>query len=295
MNIIEQIQHLQRMFVEGDRIFTDAKTFVESRNDYEARQQMYWEVLSEQGKLVHLLDQMQTFLYQPAFGSQMPGLLDINFFATDMILNALNEGKPHFLGASSDCGSEKNQLWIKEDEETQLRVTVRYEQELHFVQLYYHDRLFLTVDLPTRTLISNEDFFIKWIQREYKKEKIEWVLKMVYSIAKGFEQIGYQMELGILTRDDQHATVKRVASKEDCLDHFLLALYDGQLNILMEHSPVSYSVVIDDAVLELAFVSGEDVSEQHTFQIRYISQNRVSFYMVLVEHPTIRDWLLQTY
>lgn len=292
MNIIEQIQHLQRMFVEGDRIFTDAKTFIESRNEYESRQQMYWEVLSEQGKLPELLNQMQTFLHQPAFGSQMPGLLDIHFLATDMMLNALIEGKPHFLGTSSQCLSKKNQLLIKEDEETQLCVTVRYEQELHFVQLYYRDRLFLTLDLPTRTLISNEDFFMRWIQEEYNKEKINWVLKMVYSIAKGFETLGYQIELGILTRGDAHETIKKVISKNECLDHLLLALYDGQLGILMEKSPLAYSVVIDDAVLELDFVAAED---RQTFRIRYVSQGRVSFYMVLVEHPTIRDWLLQEY
>lgn len=289
MGIIEQIQFLQAIFVEGDKLFTESKSYVEEKDTYEKRQTMYWELLSGQGKLVRLLDEMQQYLQKSLFHYEMRETLDINFFATDMIFRALQEGKSSYFEDSVECSVSKNQIIFKDQEKEVGSIFIHYDQEMQQIYIQQNKKTFLSLLLESKHLLLDEEFFIDWLKGVYQKEAIYWTMDFVYAVAKGFELLHYQVTLGILTQSDARTLLKQIDEKENSLNQLMLALYDGELNILMEKTSNDYFVEIDETTLQLTYLEKETESY---FELHYLSNNQTSFYSLLVEKPTIRDWFL---
>ena len=157
------------------------------------------------------------------------------------------------------------------------------------IYIQQNKKTFLSLLLESKHLLLDEAFFIDWLKSFHPKEAIYWTMNFVYAVAKGFELLDYQVTLGMLTQSDTKTLLKKIEKKESSLNQLMLALYDGELNILMEKTVNDYFVEIDETTLQLTYFEKETESY---FELHYLSNNQTSFYNLLVEQPTIRDWFL---
>lgn len=287
MSILQQLTEFQQLFNQGADILNETQKHIQEHTSYRQRQMMYQSVLCQEGAFSKAIDTFVGLLTDSIFQEDASDLFRLTYFASEFVTAAVHKGmspRSH----NWQVTSKKQWICLEQEGVILAKIQVVYHLEERKIRLLFEDQVFCSIMLHSNIVLIHEEFFYQSVQLESMHEYLSLLMIFIERLNTGYQLLDYTVHLGVLNHDDQAITKRSMLSIEEDLNALLLALYDGDLPILMQEDHHHYYVCLEQGTLYIQINHQED--QRAIFELTFHSDDKLSFFDLLLTYPTLRQW-----